>query len=1244
MSHPLKRRIATLRSRVWWLATLYGLSWVVGAVLLAALVLGFLDYLVRFQDPGIRVICWLVMWGVLAWTCYRYLLLALTAPLPDVELARRLQRRFPVLGDSLASAVDFLDQSEDDPTAGSVALRRAVIAQTTAETEPLDFSQALERGPTLRAVAVSLAICLVAMTLVYSGPENSWIAIQRLTNPFRNVPWPQKHHLALWEEVTRVARGQVFEVEVMDERGARLPSDVRIHYRFENADGSVVEESELMRFVDGAIAARKSNGSVDPRRQMGVMVARRENVSRPFSYRVEGGDDRSMLWIPVEVLEPPRVESVSATLIPPEYTGWLPEEADKQIHALEGTRVEMSATSTKPLQSACLCLDGGREIEARLSGPDRRALRVDFVVEKSGAYWFRLTDVEGLEGGGDARWEIRAVPDAPPSVSIQQPTADVFVIPQAEVPLRISAKDDLAVRRIEVQFTRSDRPDQLRSLPPLYAGPERVEPQAGGFSGDAELGHSLVKSHRWQLAELGLEPGIQVTFHATAADYRPSSGQSELRRLIVITPEDLTERIAAWQAAILVELSRVLEMQQRSRRQVGELDLRLGEVGRLNQLDLDHLGGAELGQQQVRRALTSRDEGVPGQILGLLADLENNKVDSPDIYRRMEALLEALDRLDREHLPIIERELASAIKAVQVDLQDQAPGEPPDHPPDDAPPDPGQGDRRPTRADPIIADSLAGAGQHQDQVIAALEQMLEGLGRWDQYRRFHSRISRLLRDQEQLAENTRKLAQQTLTKDLKDLLPQESADVKILAGRQFDLARQLDKIQQEMQQAAVELRDGNPLFAETVSDALSRARELGISGGMRSAGGSVQENQMGRAMQRQEQVIEDLKEVLDILANRREHELARLVKQLRDAEADLAEMAGRQEGLQKQFEEAGSLPDPEERRRRLERLRREQEQLQQEAERLARRLERLMAESAGRMTAQAAEKMRQAEQSAQQGDSQAASKRAAAAKEDLDQARQQLADRRRQAELELALEQMARLEQTLEAMHRQQGAILEQTRRLDRFVEDQGQLTRAQAASLHSVARDQTALQAETVGLTERLVGAEVLNLALSDAAGHMAQAAALLDGRQTGKPTQQAEQNALGRLSQLREALRPETSEEGPDGSGEGSGGPGGTPGQPGSGVQALVELKLLKLMQEEINGRTQAMEETFGSAEALTGDQRRQYVQLSREQGRLADLLLNLIQPQEDPEGAPDLLPGGTSRENEDERLLLPDEEGLR
>ncbi len=1231
-SHPLQRKIGRLRARVRRLVVVYALSWIIGAVLVTAVLLGLADYLVRFQDRGIRVICTLALLGVLGWTCYRFLFVGLTARLSDVELARRLQRRFPKLGDSLASSVEFIAQPEDDPTAGSAALRRAVIAQTTAETEPVDFRRAVRPGPAWRAAVILLAILLVVLVVVVLDPLSSRLAAARLVNPFGDVAWPQTYHLVLCREVTKVARGQAFEVEVVDAGGIRLPSDVRIHYRFENPDGSA-EETEPMRFVDGRTATRGEGGAADPRRQNGVMVARRENVTRPFSYRIEGGDDRSMPWIPVEVLEPPAVEALSIKLFPPEYTGWPPEKAERHIRALEGTRVEISATATKPLQSAVFCLEGGRQKEASPAGPQRRSFRTEFVVEKSGAYWFRLTDAEGITGGTDARWEIRAVPDTPPSVSIEQPNGNLFVTAGAEVPRRIAAKDNLAVHRIELKLTRSDRAAGDEVVLPLHIGPDRVEAQPSGLSA-AESGHQVVATDNWQLAEMNLEPGTQITFYATASDYRPSSGQSEPRRLTVITPEELAERLAARQATILAELSRVLEMQQQSRRQVGELEIRLGEVGHLSQLDVDHLRGAELNQLQATRTLTSPGEGVPMHVLGLLADLENNKVDSPDVRRQMRALLEEIDRLGREPLPIIGRELTSAIKAAQIRLQDRPSGKPPERPGDEAP-----------KPDPLVAKSLDAAGKHQDHVVASLQQMLDELGRWGRYRRFHARISQLLRDQRELVDGTKEVGRRTLTKDPEDLLPQESADLKILARRQFGLAGDLDEVRQGMQQAAAEIEQSDPLFAQTVADALVRAAELAVSGQMRSAGGSIQRNQIGQAIRQQEKILQDLQEILDILANRREHELTRLIKQLREAEADLAEMARREEGLRKQIDEAENLPDQQQRRSELERLGRQQEQLQQEAERMARRLERLLAESAAQTTSQAAEKMHQAGQSARQGQGRGAAKQAQAAKQDLDEARRQVAQRRRQAEAELAMEQMAQLQETLQGMHGQQSQMLRETVRLDRLFQDQGQLTRAQAASLHALARGQSLLQSETVALTEKLVGAEVFNLALSGAASEMGRAAALLDRRRTGAATQQAEQNALRRLDQLLEALEPVPPEGSPDESGEGgSGGAGKQGAPPGNALQTLAELKLLKLLQQEVNARTQALEETFGSAATLTGDALRQYVQLGEEQGRLADLLLNLIRPQENPEDSLEVIPGVEPGAEEDDLLLPREKEALQ
>ena len=824
-----------------------------------------------------------------------------------------------------------------------------------------------------------------------------------------------------------------------------------------------------------------------------------------------------------------------------------------------------------------------------------------------------MTDVEGLSGGEDDRWEIRSVPDAPPTVSIEQPAGNVFVTPQAVVLLGVAAKDDLAIHQVELLFNRPDRAEEEPSVLSLYAGPDRVEPQAGGLSGAGELGHNLVlPPYEWQLSELELQPGTQVTFHAKATDYRPNTGVSEPRRLVIITPEELTERIASRQASILAELSRVLGMQRKSRGQVGDLEIRLGEVGFLSRLDLDHLRGAELSQRQVDRTLTSPTDGLPMHVLGLLADLENNRVDSPDIQRQMRALLEGIDRLDRDHLPAIERELTAAIKAAEVRLEAQSSPA--------SSPDAGRSENAPPEPDPAVVDSLAGAGRWQDQVIASLERMLDELGQWDRYRRFHSEISQLLRRQEELRESTRELGSRTLTKTLDDLLPDEAADLKIAARTQFDLARQLDDVQQAMERASDQLRADNPLFAETISDALYRARELAISGQMRSAAAKIQRNQMGQAIGRQEQIIQGLREILDILANRRENELERLIKQLRDAEARLAEAARQEEGLRKALQQAEQLSDEAQRRRELERLSRQQEQLQEQAERMARQLERLMAEAAGETVAQAAQKMQQAAQSARQGNCQGASKQAAGAKRDLDEARRQVAQQRLEAEIQLAMEQLARLEQTLQGMQRRQDEMIKETQRLDQLGHDQGQLSRAQNASLHQLARAQSLLQTETVALAEQLVGAEVFNLALSGAAREMGRAADLLDRRDTGSVTQQAEQNALRRLGQLLEALKPEEPEEDPDASKGGQGGKGPSGQPPGSGIQTLVELKLLKLLQEEVNRRTQELESAFGRAEPLPDEVRREYVELSAEQGRLADLLLNLITPQQDPNGDPE------------------------
>ncbi|MGA2031544.1 MAG: hypothetical protein ABSG68_04755 [Thermoguttaceae bacterium] len=1180
MSHPLQEKMRALRVRVRRLMAAYGLAVLLAAVLGVVILLGLGDYLIRIQDRGLRVICSLLAAATAAAACYHYLYSPLALRLRDLDLALRLRRHFPAMEDRLLSAIEFLRQAEDDPMAGSAALRRSVISQATAESERLDFSQALDYRPVLRAGLAAAAICVVAAVLAVLDPSAARIAVTRLVNPLGETAWPQITHLELRRTLERVARGQPFEIEAVDAQGARLPSEVRIHYRFQAADGTKTSETQRMQLLGD------------------VMVARRENITLPFSYWVEGGDDRSLPWIAVEVVDPPVVTGLSVDIFPPAYTGWPMEKSDGSVRALVGSRLRIAGEAAVPLSSAEMHLEDGRRLRGRLS-EDRRHFLLEppppaagdsahpLVVDKSGAYWFLLTDEEGLSGGSDNRWEIHAVADAPPSITIEQPAANLFVTPRARVAVRIAAKDDLALRAVAFVYTRSDQPKQDEASTVLYRGPEHVAPQPkGGLIGDALAGDRRMVEHLWDLEPLKLPPGSQVVFCATAQDYRLQTGKSEPRRLMVITPEELQERIAGRQNLILAELARVLKMQRDSRAQGADLQIRLKELGRLEQLDVDHLQAAELNQRQVGRSLTSRSDGVPMHVLALLADLENNRIDSPDIQRRMQALLDEIDRLDREHLPAIGRELTAAIKAAQVRLQDAA------------------------GAPKAIADPLAAAVKHQDAVIASLEAILGQLTQWDNYRRFTRDLGQLLRDQEEVAQRTVQVGRHTLTKEPKDLLPDESADLKILSGRQLELARRLDLIEQEMEQAGRDLRPSDPLAADTVIDALEEARRLGLGGDMRSAGSQLEENRIGRVSQSHQEIQAGLQDVLDILAGRREPELARLVKKLQEARGALDSLLAQQVGLRKNMAENAQSPNPAE----TERLRREQQRLRQEAERMARRLERLLAQEASRATAQAAAQMGQAAVSA---DAANMHKQGLQAEKSLEEARTRLAAKLSDVQAQLVAEQMARLEDTVRHLHGQQQGALEETRRIDALGRDQGHLTRAQAASLLDLLRTQQLLQADTARTAEQLAAAPAFHNMLSAAAARMERAAALLDGHATGPDTQQAQQQAIARLAMLLEALKPDTPAAKPGDPQQGGAGQGGG-GQPGTPL-SLAELKLLKLMQEDINARTRQLQEQIGAAKELTARQLREYNELSDEQGRLADMVLQLLKPAPNPEDRP-------------------------
>ena len=425
-----------LQRRLLWQRRLRTACWILAAAIAGAFVLGMADYLLRFKDPGLRIMAtsaWLVFIG---YVVYRTWYLPGRVPLQPLNVARRLESHFPQLHDSVASAIEFLQQSEHESAAGSPQLRRLVIAEAQNNVESLPITEIASFRSSLRTASCLAAALLLLAACLYINHNAVATAIARLALPLGTTSWPRQHHLEFRDVPKQLAAGQTLEVELVDTAGP-LPEDVRLEFGIADNGGRRVTSEPMIRTGD-------------------VMLARRENVQQSFGFRAEGGDDDSMPWHWVEVVEPPRVESLQIKAHPPTYTGLPVAAADPHLELLAGTGIEVSGNTDRQITAATIQQDGIAPIQANIladtAGQAHRAFHIrpeQWVATKSGPYKLLLTDADGITSTVGT-WNLRVVEDSPPTITWQQPTEDLFVLPQAMIPIELLVKDNLAVHQVRL--------------------------------------------------------------------------------------------------------------------------------------------------------------------------------------------------------------------------------------------------------------------------------------------------------------------------------------------------------------------------------------------------------------------------------------------------------------------------------------------------------------------------------------------------------------------------------------------------------------------------------------------------------------------------------------------------------------------------------------------------------------------------------------------------------------------------
>ena len=225
--------------------------------------------------------------------------------------------------------------------------------------------------------------------------------------------------------------------------------------------------------------------------------------------------------------------------------------------------MQLAGKATKRLKpTSKLRFDDGRvlplEIDAdsltfhvgRPASPAATEVPPELIVEKSTGYTFRLVDVDGVEGGGDETWQFRVLTDAPPSVVIEQPAADLFVTERAIVNFRVGAAMYMALRQVMLVLSQSDARAAKEKTLLLFNGPDKPPLSSASAFDTGTMGEPMTIDRKVDLSEFQLVAGMQLTCCAAAGDYHAQTGRSDPRVLTVITPDQLLERMAVRQGQI----------------------------------------------------------------------------------------------------------------------------------------------------------------------------------------------------------------------------------------------------------------------------------------------------------------------------------------------------------------------------------------------------------------------------------------------------------------------------------------------------------------------------------------------------------------------------------------------------------------------------------------------------------------------------------------------------------------------
>ena len=406
--------------------------------------------------------------------------------------ARFVEQRMGITDSRLINAVDLSQTAH--ASEGSAALRDAAVEAGDRLAQTVQPARVVDARPARRALlTAAAAVALVALCYALL-PGMFRAVVPRYLQPVAHHP-----------PYTLIRFDVTVEPDEGDDRVYQLrPATIRAELT-----GPDLPQRATVVFVDASAEQRLPMLRTD----RGRFALRIDSAQRSRRFYIDTPAGRSDV-MDLTVIPVPVLERIAATYDFPDYTGWESKTlalTGAGVQALEGTVVQFAATSNLPLTGGTLIVTrDGDDAESTVvaltpSADDARTVVGSVTVRHDAALSLTLTSNEGVASHEPFTARIAAVPDRLPRVHIDEPEATLVAPSNWQVPVRVTASDDVGVARLLLHRTVNGwaTPAMAMTL---------TEPQPGIVTG----------TYTFDLAALGAQPGDVINYYVSAYDNHPS--------------------------------------------------------------------------------------------------------------------------------------------------------------------------------------------------------------------------------------------------------------------------------------------------------------------------------------------------------------------------------------------------------------------------------------------------------------------------------------------------------------------------------------------------------------------------------------------------------------------------------------------------------------------------------------------------------------------------------------------------